>query len=289
MEKADHNPLLGTLEIKGAKIRRDLPAGTEVEVTLILDASRILTAKAYVPMLDEEFEAVIVGATEEKKYEELKKQFEQQERRHKEMVVKANDTESKSLAILVEDIEESGKLEEIEKLLDAGRADPAAAKEADKRLLDLRVNLDKAEDLLKWPALVTEANQVIDDLDRLIEEHGVPEQQKRADKLRGQTEELISQERVEPLRKKIEQIMELRREIIFAQPSFWVGYFGYLEKQRSNMSDVGAADRLFNQGYQYIQKENINGLRNVIIQLNNLLPDEVVEELRRGYESGLLK
>ena len=58
-EKADHNSLLGSLEIRGASIRRDLPAGTEIEVTLIYDASRILTAKAYVPMLDEEFEAVI--------------------------------------------------------------------------------------------------------------------------------------------------------------------------------------------------------------------------------------
>ena len=89
----------------------------------------------------------------------MKKQFEQEARRHEEMVVKANGTESKSLAILVEDIEESGKLEEIEKLLDAGRGDPDAAKQAEKRLLDLRINLDKAEDLLKWPALVTEANQ----------------------------------------------------------------------------------------------------------------------------------
>jgi molecular chaperone DnaK len=288
MEKADHNRLLGTLEIKGAKIRRDLPAGTEVEVSLILDASKILTAKAYVPMLDEEFEAVIEHAKRSPEYPELKKQFEQEVHRHKEMVGKANETDSKSLAILVEDIDESGKFEEIEKLLHAGRADCGAALEAEKRLLDLRVNLDKADDLLKWPALVTEANQGIDDLDKLIEEHGVPEQQKRADKLREQMEELVLQERAAPLRKKIKQIIDLRYEILFAQPSFWVGYFKYLEKQRSKIPDAGAADRLFNQGYQCIQKENISGLRNVIVQLNNLLPDEVVEEVKRGYESGLL-
>ena len=291
MEKADHNPLLGTLEIKGAKIRRDLPAGTEVEVTLILDASRMLTAKAYVPMLDEEFEAVIEHDKRSPEYPALKKQFEHEEHRHEEMLVKAKDTESKSLTILVQNIEESGRVEEIEKLLDAGRGDASAAKEAEKRLLELRVNLDKAEDLLKWPALITEANQVIDDLDKLIEEHDMPEHQERADKLREQVEELVSQERAAPLRKKIEQIIDLHREILFAQPSFWVGWFGYLEKQRAKMPDTGAADRLCNQGYQCIQKEDISGLANVVRQLFKLLPREVAEEVERerGYQSGLLK
>jgi molecular chaperone DnaK len=291
MERADHNSLLGSLEIKGASIRRDLPAGTEIEVTLIYDASRILTAKAYVPMLDEEFKAVIEYDERSPEYPELKKQFEHEEHRHEEMVVKAHDTESKSLAILVEDIEESGKLEEIEKLLDAGRGDPDAAKQAEKRLLDLRINLDKAEDLLKWPYLVTQANRAIDELDKLIEAHDMPEHQKPADKLREQVEELVSQERAAPLRKMIEQIIDLHREILFAQSSYWVGWFEYLEKQRAKMSDTGAADRLCNQGYQCIQKEDISGLANVVRQLFQLLPREVAEEVERerGYQSGLLK
>ncbi len=289
MEKADHNSLLGFLEISGASIRRDLPAGTEIEVTLIYDASRILTAKAYVPMIDEEFRAVIEPDVRIPKYPELKKQFDQEERRQQEIIAKANDKPSKSLARLVENIEESGRIEKIEELLNAGRGNADAAKHAEERLLDLRINLDKAEDLMKWPALVNEANQAIDDLDKLIEEHDMPEYQERADKLREQVEELVSQERTAPLRKKIEQITDLRYQILFAQPSYWVGYFRYLEKQRNKMSDAGAADRLFNQGYQYIQKENISGLRNVVVQLFDLLPSEVVEEVKRGYESGVLK
>ena len=289
MSKADHNSLLGQLEISGASIKRDIPAGTEIEITLIYDASRDLTAKAYVPMLDEDFEAVIEHDTRGPRYTELKKQFEQEERRREELVAKANGTESKKGAILVEEIKESGKLEEIEKLLEAGRADDDAAKKAEERLLDLRVQLDKAEDLMEWPALVTEAYQAIDELAKLIEENDLPEHRENAESLREQMEELISQKRAAPLRKKMEQIINLRHEILFAQPSFWVGYFGYLEKQRTKMQDTGSADRLCNQGYQCIQQENISGLRNVVVQLLNLLPEEVVDEVKRGYESGLLK
>ena len=78
----------------------------------------------------------------------------------------------------------------------------------------------------------------MDELDKLIEDYDMPEHQERADKLREQVEELVSQERAAPLRKKIEQIIELHREILFKQPSFWVGYFRYLEKQRNKMHDT---------------------------------------------------
>jgi len=155
--------------------------------------------------------------------------------------------------------------------------------------LDLRVDLDKAEDLMKWPALVKEANELMDGLDEMIEEDDLSEHQERADRLREQMEELISQQRATPLQKKIQQIIDLRCEIRFAQPSFWVGYFRYLEKQRDKMQDTDAADRLFNQGYEYIEKENINGLRNVVRQLLHQLPEEISAEIERGYQSGVLK
>ena len=144
MDKADHNSLLGFLEISGASIRRDLPPGTEVEVTLIYDASRILTAKAYVPMLDEEFKAVVEPDIRIPKYSELKKQFDHDERRHEEIEEKVKGTQSKSLKRIVDGIEQSGKMEEIERLLVACRGDADAAKQAEERLLDLRINLDKA-------------------------------------------------------------------------------------------------------------------------------------------------
>lgn len=47
-DKADRNRFNGALEIRGDMIRRDLPAGSEVEVTLKMDESRILTVTAYI-------------------------------------------------------------------------------------------------------------------------------------------------------------------------------------------------------------------------------------------------
>ena len=53
-DRADRNVKIGSLAITGGNIKRDLPAGSSVEVTLSIDQSRLVRVKAYVPLLDEE-------------------------------------------------------------------------------------------------------------------------------------------------------------------------------------------------------------------------------------------
>ena len=57
--RADRNRLVGVLEVSADRITRDLPAGSEIELTIDIDESRMVRVKAYVPLLDEEFENVL--------------------------------------------------------------------------------------------------------------------------------------------------------------------------------------------------------------------------------------
>ena len=59
LSKAHLNRLIGSLEIQGARLKRDLPAGSRVEVTLHLDRSGQLHARADVPEAGESFEDVV--------------------------------------------------------------------------------------------------------------------------------------------------------------------------------------------------------------------------------------
>lgn len=54
---------VGTLKIIGddARVMQPVPLGSEIEVTLEVDQSRQIKAVAYLPLLDEEFEAIFVG------------------------------------------------------------------------------------------------------------------------------------------------------------------------------------------------------------------------------------
>jgi hypothetical protein len=91
------------------------------------------------------------------------------------------------------------------------------------------------------------------------------------------------------LRAKTDQIKGLYYEILFTQPGFWIGAFNNLDKQRNLMSDPSRAARLLNQGHDCIAKENVAGLQNVVRQLWDLLPQEIVEKTQRGYQSGLIR
>jgi len=175
--------------------------------------------------------------------------------------------------------------------LEAGKGDPVAANQAEKLLLEFKINLDRAEDSLKWPALVTEVNNALDELDTLVDKHGNSGQREKVDQFREQANVLIEQKHSDPLRKKFRQITDLHNEILFEQPGFWLGFFNYLVEDRAKMKDQDAADRLIDQGRQFINKGNVQGLRNVVSQLLGLLPSEIAEAKQRGYtgDKGLLK
>lgn len=288
IEHADRNRLLGTLEIIGTNLRRDVPAGSEIEVTLHFDASRILRAKAYIPMLDEEFEAVIDYNGSSPDAKRLLQELDSELKRQGSLRNKAGDADDDKAEELLDG---AGDADDIRKKLEAGKGDPVAANQAEKLLLEFKINLDRAEDSLKWPALVTEVNNALDELDTLVDKHGNSGQREKVDQFREQANVLIEQKHSEPLRKKFRQITDLHNEILFEQPGFWLGFFNYLVEDRAKMKDQDAADRLIDQGRQFINKGNVQGLRNVVSQLLGLLPSEIAEAKQRGYtgDKGLLK
>jgi molecular chaperone DnaK len=286
IELADRNRLLGKLSITGAQVRRDVPAGSEVEVTILMDASRIIRAKAYIPVLDEEYEAVIDYNSVSPDHRQLKREYNQEVERMEALRDKADDANDKDAGGILDGIEASDGMEALDRLLDAAEADPDAANNAEKRLLEVKVALDRAENSLKWPALIAEANTALNELEAVIDQHA-PQHRARLDALRKQVDELIEQKRPEALRKKMEQVADLHREVLFERPEFWLGFFNFLSADRVKMRDQAAAERLINQGQQCIQKGNVPGLRNVVAQLLGLLPQEEAEVIRRAYESGV--
>lgn len=288
-DAADHNLHVGDLTIPAENIRRDLPAGSEVEVTLSIDTSRIIRIKAYVPLLDEEFERQIDLRKHTPEPEKLAADCNADIKRLRELKSKAAGAGGESAkGVLVE--VEKGLLQEVRETLAAAKGDPDAAARCEKRLLELREKLDEASDALEWPGLVAEARQWLNWLDNVVKRCATSDEQaEKAAELTDEVEEIIAQKKMDRLRRKLQQVEHLYWQIVFAQDGFWVDCFSRLEKERPMMSDQTRAERLFGQGRQCIEANNNNGLRNVVSQLWDLLPKEVVERVQRGYQSGLIR
>lgn len=289
LDRADRNRLVGMLEIKGENIRRDLPAGSEVEVTLRIDESRIITLTAYVPLLDEEFTTKVNLKVNDPNPEFLKRDYEAEMKRFHDVKTKAADAEGASAEGLIQKVEDSPLMQEVKEAVVAAKGDPDAAAKCEKRLLELKLKLDEAADALEWPALVAETREWLGELDSTATRHGTQSQRDKAAELADEADDIITERKMDRLRKKLSQVERLYWEIVFAQPGFWVHQFGLLEKEKARPTDPARAARLLEQGRDCIAKNNITGLQNIVRQFWDLLPKEAVDAAQRGYQSGLVR
>jgi molecular chaperone DnaK len=253
-----------------------LPIGSDVEVSVRVDESRIITVTAYVPLLDEEFVAKLDMKMRAPKPEALSQDFAAEMRRLRELKAKAAQAEGQSVNESLTSLEDSPLMQEIRESLAAAKGDPDAAAKCEKRMLELKLKLDEAANALEWPALVAEARTELGHLNNVIEQHGNDEQRQSAAKLATEIDFFIQEHHHDQLRKRIKLVDELYWEIVFAQPFFWVNQIQRMEKELEKMSDPARAARLLDQGRDAISRNNFVGLQNVIRQMWDLLPSKIV-------------
>ncbi len=289
-ELADRNVLIGTLEITANSISRDLPLGSEIEVTLSMDTSRMLTVLAYVPMLDEEFPAKITlgGEVRQPRLPLLQEEWRREAERLSSLrarVVAASDMPSLAA---VRDFEGSELVAELDLRLSGEGADFDALLKADRDLLDFKIRLDTLAASIAFPLLIVETDNMCGFLDSLAARHGTPEELARAGSLRREAGQLVSEKNEERLRAKYAEIHESYCTILHRQDSFWREYFEELARDTTGVVGKVPASTLVAQGRELIAAGNFSELRNVVYQLQELLPKKVAEVVYRGYGSTLI-
>jgi len=289
-EYSDRNRLIGWLDIRGTSIRRELPEGQEVEVTLRMDESRKITVEVFVPFLDEEFKEELESGRKAKANSSdiLKERLAKEQKRLESLHDEADKAEDRAAGKVLGEIERDDSLKELRRRMRDAEGDFVAGEQCDKMLLDLACQIDKVEADLKWPALVKEVQNLDRELHEMVTEHGTRPQREKAENLHEQAEEHIQAKKSERLKKTSERMHELYREILFEQPGFWTGFFRNLERDEPLMSDPARARRIITHGRQAIAENNLNALRNACIQLAQMLPREVSEQAERGWNAGII-
>ena len=135
-----------------------------------------------------------------------------------------------------------------EQIIAAAKADPTAALQGERRLLELKLKLDEATDALKWPALVAESREWLDYLKKVADQSGSSQQKQKAESLAVEVEEIIRERKTDRIQKRIDQITRLYYDIVMAQPGWWVYQFQQIEKKQDEMVDEDRASQLLDQG-----------------------------------------
>jgi molecular chaperone DnaK len=280
--RADRNRLIGAMEISAARLPRDVPANSEIEITIDIDPSRLLRTRAYIPAADAEFEEVIKFHRGEPDLGRLREEVGRECRRLDEARRKVQRLGDESARRGLRRIDEERIAEDLQAALAAATDDPDAADKCANRLLDLKAAIDDVEDAVEWPALRAEADRTFAELRDLVGQHGTPDEKKQADLLEAEAGELLQTRDAALLRRKSKEAFRLSSLILWRQPNFLLGILHELEQRRPLLSDPALADHLFAQAQRAVQENEPNVLRAALDQLIALLPPEQQQALG-GY------
>jgi molecular chaperone DnaK len=270
--RADRNHKIGVLEVQAHEVKRDVPAGSDVEVTIDIDESRLVRVKAYVPILDEEYENVLKLGYEGTDPASVKKDFDHEKQRLNELRKKVEETRDPTAQGILNRIDRERMVHEVEGSLAAASADPDAAKKAANRLGDLKIALDEAEDAVEWPVLVADAEKLMSASREAVREDGDSGDMRTLENHEAEIKKAMQTRDVDILRKRMEEMRGFVIRVLDRKGIMQVIWFQQLSNMKDQMRDQTMAEQLISQGLRAINSNDIDGLRAVNRQLAELLP-----------------
>ncbi len=280
-ERADRNMIIGYLTIKSEEIRRNVPAGSEIEFTLSVDLSNRLTATAYVPILDQEFPWAIDLEKPQVDTNRIKREATAEITLFKSLEEKVNEMGDEKAKVALARIKEEKIVEEVENALALVDKGDDSGGMLLNRLRDLKLGIDEIESALEWPSLVKEAEKNKAEAEKIVTESKYADNADKDtfSKLCKELEHALEIHDTDLLRRASSELNDLLFDIDRKDPGHWVGLFEYLRTLTDKMMEKGLANDLINQGNRAIDNNDLDGLRSSVRQLIRLLPSEEAEKI----------
>lgn len=281
--RAHRNCLIGTLAIGGVGCH--LPAGSRIEVTLHLDRSGQMQARADIPSLGRTFDDVIHILVPTASLETLEQGL--------------TAAETRSTATLRHlfrhsEAESVRRLEQIPAQLAKAKGSLAAAKGGDddagqrlrRLLLEIESALDTIEEALEWPNLVEEAEEQIATTISWVAAWGTPAEQILLDQA------IITAKTAMQIQDPLELDRQLRamRNLSYAayvrdpQSAFYS--FDWYRQHIAEATDVPRASELLDKGREAADRGDTAALKTINRQLEPYFPG-TEEDRRRSFGSGI--
>jgi molecular chaperone DnaK len=283
--RADRNRLIGVLEIPAGEIKRDLPAGSEIHLTLEMDTSHLLTTTAYIPVLDQLFAKVFRPDIPDPSPEEVKRAAESAVGRLKELkghVKTLNESKVPFDAARAKAILDRIAAENLEANVETDRAalatDPEAADRCTVRLKELELALDELESILELPRLRERTKERLKLAEELLESAGTDQDKTKLAAIKKDLRLALDAGNKDRILNISTDLRQLFLKVCRRQVWFWTEYLNDLTKKQSEMKDPQKAERLFSQGRQAAEKGDVQGCDQAVMALIDLLPEDTKVE-----------
>lgn len=277
--RAITNTFFGQMIITGADIPSFLPTGSEVEVTLNIDASRRGKLSVYIPAIDESFELTIESQVDKDISQiELKREIREARRVAIELASEGNTAAEKKIS----------ELNEVENLLESRGEDRDTKQKVKTQLQETFVELDKYQENDAWPKAKDELDEAMARLRRLNEEAGNAKTRSMMYEYESDSSQISHKQDIKGANKLKEQIDKLCFDIQSQSIDFWIGFIIYADEEfnRIKWIDEREAYRTINQAKQMLNNNPSNNQVILAVQsIVHLMSPESQAEMRNANTS----
>lgn len=277
-KKGDRNTIVGILEICAENISRNLPIGSEVQVTLSVDEHSSTSAEAFVPLLDQTFQEVVKLGIETRNSEDIRQNFDQQRERLRQLTELADGLEEGG----DENIDDRVGL--IEDLLDEGGSDDI--NQADQMLKNLAGLIDSFEEKDKQNKLLQDFEARKININQLLKGKDT-KQIREINALSEEFQNALDRGDHSLAEAKIKAADDLELSIYFEMPEFWIEQFNILSNQVLATENASRALAVIDRGKDAIRRQKWQVLVEVCLALVKLLPQKQQSKVP-GVIAGIL-
>ncbi len=273
----EQNEFLCDLKLTGENLPYDLPEGTEVEVTIMMNESREVTVEAFIPSIDLTFNARGTEYAEILDIAEMENQFNAQSERAEKLEKTCNPEEKSKLNNLIKSTGAS---------LEAGKVDEDEKRKADKELRELKNKLDQMEQVKELPQLKIEFNELTTSMIQIMNDFGdQKDKQIHTDQLsvlKTEGYEAIENEDKILLSRVVEQLNDLKQKIIQSNPAWWLYQFKNMLQQDHQWISEKESQYYLQKGQRAIEAGDTEELQRCVRSLLLLLPVSEQTEAKSG-------
>ena len=280
--KAIFNKRFGEIIVSGKDLPGFLPSGSDVEVTLSIDSSRIARFELYFPSLDETYEKQVASEIKtDISTSQLKREINEARTVAQAQSYLGNKDADKKVQ----------ELDEAERLLDERSDDRDTKEKVRTSLTKTLIELDEYEEQGAWPKAELDLEDAIEDLRDINSEKGNAQFSSLLTEFEAQARQIISKQDAQSAAKLTDEVRSAAFSLHRQDPAFWVGMLEYMDYGFDDIqwTDRDAAFRGIQHAKRLLQTSpSLDQLQDAVVTIMGLMKPESRAEMN-NVDTSLLR
>ncbi len=279
----NYNEIITTLKIDGHKLDYDLPAGSDIDITIKVNESREVSVDAYLPDIDLLLNARADTYAQAIDTDKLQRSLDTQKERAEQLMSSANVEEEKRIKEDISSIQNNIN----------NASDTDSRQKAERDLNALSQRLDKIEGGKSTTGLARDLEQIIQGTNTMLGQmddrnSNYDSLTQEFDDIKCAAEKAIADKDDIALQHIIDQASDLQLRIAMEDPGFWVAMLRNIEKDRHAIPDQQLASYHTNKAHEAIANNDVDELRRHVQELIRLMPNEAQNRINSNL-AGITK